>query len=184
MLTKFFMLLQSGRCHSKSTLFSAHVFETSMQVRRSTVEPSFEKTVIKSSGGKLLTGDCRHRSRSVIRETDISRKVVIPIDDWESLAWAVKKSVSSYGIRSGELAEEDSDVALLEERCAPLKRGMMEGGREEKQRKKTGRHRVGRELNSRREAKYWIVRTTSGICRVELPIARPEPESAQSWRRG
>lgn len=112
---RFFQLLHKGRCQSKSTLFFAQVFDTSMQVLKSAVEPSFEKMVMRISGGKRLIGE-RYLSLSLVGETAMSRKVDTPIDDWESLACNMKKSLSSKSALSGELAEEDSEAGSLETR--------------------------------------------------------------------
>ena len=68
---------------------------------------------IRSSGGSLDIGDCLCCcSRSMLML--ISRRFVTPIEDWESFACAMKKSVSSSSVRSGELAESsDSDGLRL-----------------------------------------------------------------------
>lgn len=83
-----------------------------MQFFKSPVELSFAKTAIISSGGKRLIGETRC-SRSRLGDTVISRNEATPIEDCESLRWAVKKSVSSSSMAlSGEL-EEETDVESL-----------------------------------------------------------------------
>lgn len=47
-----------------------------------------------------------------------------PTDDCESFAWAVKKSVSSSTFRSGDVEDDDSEGASLENRAGCRERGM------------------------------------------------------------
>ena len=95
-IVRFAHVLHSGRCHSISALFLAQCFDTSIQLRRSTLELSLAKTASNNSGGKRLTGDTR-LSRSISSEGDIfiSRSDNWPREDCESFRPAVKKSVSS-----------------------------------------------------------------------------------------
>lgn len=55
----------------------------------------------------------------------MSFSVSIPMEDCESFRWAVKKSVSSYTARSGELADDDADVDPPFSATCGLGRGMM-----------------------------------------------------------
>ena len=54
-----------------------------------------------------------------------SRNVPTPIDDCESFAWSVKKSVSSSTARSGEVEDEDSEGAPPETRRGGLERNIL-----------------------------------------------------------
>lgn len=105
-------MLQSGLCHSASTTFIDHVLDTSMQFLKSMVELSFEKQEISNSGGRRLIRGM-WRPSSIDGDIVMSLKEATPREDWESLRWFVKKSVSSYTACSGELEEEETDAVSL-----------------------------------------------------------------------
>jgi len=92
-----------------------------MQLSRSAVELSFANIEIRSSGGRRPIGGSTvflgFGSRG-------SRKFPTPTDDCESLAWAMKKSVSSSAARSGEVEDEVSEGASLENRAENRGRGI------------------------------------------------------------
>jgi hypothetical protein len=124
-LFKLSQLLHDGRCHSIPTQLAAHPRHTSMQLSRSAVELSFANIEIRSSGGRRPIGGI-----TVFLEfwSRGSRKFPTPTEDCESLAWAMKKSVSSSTVRSGEVDDEDSEGTSLEKRSGCRERGILDCG--------------------------------------------------------
>lgn len=116
-------LLQDGRCHSIPTQFAAQIWHTSIQFSISAVELSFENIAIRISGGSRPIGGIAASCLSMFP----SRTVVTPTDDCESLACAMKKSVSSSAARSGDVEEEDSERASLGNRAAGRERSIATG---------------------------------------------------------
>lgn len=114
-------LLQEGRCHSIPTQFAAQLRHTSMQLSRSAGELSLENIAISISGGRRpIGGTTAFWTLFTLR----SRKVATPTEDCESLAWAMKKSVSSSAARSGDVEDDDSEGASLGNRAAGRERSI------------------------------------------------------------
>lgn len=61
---------------------------------------------------------------SVSSEVFNSRKLLMPMEDCESFACAMKKSVSSSTARSGDVDDDDSEGASLENRAGCRERGI------------------------------------------------------------
>jgi hypothetical protein len=61
-----FHVVQAGRCHSKSTLFRAHLFETHMQFNKSCGLLSFENMPIRTSAGRRFAGGTQTSSVTAI----------------------------------------------------------------------------------------------------------------------
>jgi hypothetical protein len=60
----------------------------------------------------------------------LSRKLATPMEDCESLAWAMKKSVSSSAARSGDVDPEVSEGAALGDRPFCRSRGAILTGKD------------------------------------------------------
>lgn len=117
-------VLQVGRCHSIPTEFAAHPRHTSMELSISEGATNFEKIAIRISGGRRPIGGSGSDVSLGKRE---SRKLATPMEDCESLAWAMKKSVSSSAARSGDVDPEVSEGAALEHRPASRSRCILVG---------------------------------------------------------
>lgn len=121
MLFMLSQLLHEGRCQRMPTQFAAHPLHTRMQLNMSEGKDSLAKMAMRISGGRRPIGG-RYRS---VSWWGWASRVATPTDDCESFAWAVKKSVSSSAVRSGDVDEvEDSEGASLENRAGCLWRGI------------------------------------------------------------
>ena len=84
-----------------------------MQFNKSDGELSIEKMDISNSDGRHRIGDS---SRLLFLSTSWTLEEVVARDDWESLDWDMRNSLSSSTILSGEADAEDSDAGPLEDR--------------------------------------------------------------------
>ena len=103
-----------------SAVFLAQVLETSIQFLKSTLDASLWNVVIRISGGSLRIGDSRNsRSVALVGDSGSSGTEGTPKDDCESFFCMTNESPSSYGARSGDVEEEETEVASLTSAASP-----------------------------------------------------------------
>jgi len=97
-----------------------------MHDMRSAEEPSFWNIAIMSSAGSRLMGDTRRLSAiSWASESPNSSGRDSASEDWESLSFNMKESLSSSIHLSGEVDADEVEFAPLEKRRAILRVGRM-----------------------------------------------------------